>query len=65
MYRKQNLKYFVQITKLDSLFKFKLHKKQIIPTQSFKYPGKLLDEQLSHVKMKLCRGIGILSKLRY
>ena len=57
--------------KLGSSFKFKLEGKRLIPTQSVKCLGALLDEhlqcskQLSHVKVKMNRSIGILSKLRY
>ena len=64
MFRSNNLK-------LDSSFKFKLLGKRFMPTQSVKCLGVLLDEhlqwtiQLSHVKMKLDRAIGILTKLRY
>ena len=52
-------------------FKFKLDGKRLVPTKSVKYLGVLLDEhlhwneQISQVKMKLNRAIGILSKLRY
>ena len=57
--------------KIDSSFKFKLNGKRLVPTKSVKYLGVLLDEhlhwneQISQVKMKLNRAIGILSKLRY
>ena len=57
--------------KIDPSIKFKLQGKRIIPTQSVKYLGVLLDEhlqwtkQLSNVKIKLNRAIGILSKLRH
>ena len=43
----------------------------LIPTQSVKYLGMLLDEhlqcgkKLSHVKVKMNRSIGVLSILRY
>ena len=52
-------------------FKFKLDGKRLVPTKSVKYLGVLLDEhlhwneQVSQVKVKLNRAIGILSKLRY
>ena len=59
-------------TKLNiNSFKFKLDGKRLVPTKSVKYLGVLLDEhlhwneQISQVKMKLNRAIGILSKLRY
>ena len=57
--------------KIDNSFKFKLDGKRLVPTKSVKYLGVLLDEhlhwneQISQVKMKLNRAIGILSKLRY
>ena len=58
--------------KIDNSFKFKLDGKRPVPTKSVKYPGVLPDEehlhwneQISQVKMKLNRAIGILSKLRY
>ena len=53
--------------KLDSSCKFKLQGNWFIPSQSIKNLGVLLDEhlQLSHVKLKLSRAIGILSNLRY
>ena len=57
--------------KIDPSIKFKLQGKRIIPTQSVKYLGVLFDEQLqwtkqlSNVKIKLNRAIGILSKLRH
>ena len=52
-------------------FKFKLDGKRLVPAKSVKYLGVLLDEhlhwneQVSQVKMKLNRAIGILSNLRY
>ena len=52
-------------------FKFKFDGKRLVPTESVKYLGVLLDEhlhwneQVSQVKMKRNRAIGILSKLRY
>ena len=57
--------------KIDSSFKFKLNGKRLVPTKSLKYLGAPLDEhlhsneQVSQVKMKLNRAIGILSKLKY
>ena len=57
--------------KIDNSFKFKLDGKRLVPNKSVKYLGVLLDEhlhwneQISQVKMKLNRAIGILSKLRY
>ena len=57
--------------KIDNSFKFKLDGKRLVPTKSVKYLGVRLDEhlhwneQISQVKMKLNRAIGILSKLRY
>ena len=56
--------------KIDNSFRFKLDGKRLVPTKSVKYLGVLLDEhlhwneQISQVKMKLNRAIGILSKLR-
>ena len=50
--------------------KFKLNGKKLTPVNTVKYLGILLDEhlqwikQLTHVQVKLTRGIGILSKLR-
>ena len=63
--------FFPNNLKPGSSFKFKLQGKRLIPTQSVKYLGVLLHEhlqcskQLSHVKVKMNRSIGILSKLRY
>ena len=57
--------------KIDPSIKFKLQGKRLIPAQSLKYLGVLLDEhlqwtkKLSNVKIKLNRAIGILSKLRH
>ena len=57
--------------KIDPSIKFKLQAKRLIPAQSVKYLQILLDEhlqwakQLSNVKIKLNRAIGILSKLRH
>ena len=57
--------------KIDSSFKLKLSGKRLAPTKSVKYLWVLLDEhlhwneQISQVKMKLHRAMGILSKLRY
>ena len=56
---------------IDSSFKFKLDCKRLVPTKSVKYLGVLLDEhlhwneQISQVKTKLNRAIGILIKLKY
>ena len=55
---------------IDHSIKFKLQGKQLTSPQSVKYLGVLVDEhlqwtkQLSNVKIKLNRAIGILSKLR-
>ena len=55
---------------IDHSIKFKLQGKQLTPPQFVKYLGVLVDEhlqwtkQLSNVKIKLNRAIGILSKLR-
>ena len=57
--------------KIDPSIKFKIQGKRLIPAHSVKYLGVLLDEhlqwtkQLSNVKIKLNRAIGILSKLRH
>ena len=56
--------------KLDHPLKFKLSEKRLIPAHSVKYLGVLLDEhlkwkkQVTQVKIKLNRAIGVLSKLR-
>ena len=57
--------------KIDKSIKFKLDGKRLFPTESVKYLGVLLDEhlqwnkQIKHVKTKLSRAIGILSRLRH
>ena len=56
---------------IDYDIKFKLDGKGLTPVNTEKYPGIFLDEhlqwskQLSHIQVKLNRGIGILSKLRH
>ena len=57
--------------KIDPAIKFKLQGKRLIPAQSLKYLGVLLDEhlqwtkKLSNIEIKLNRAIGNLSKLRH
>ena len=57
--------------KVDHSFKFKLDVKRLLLTKSVKHLGLLLDEnlhlneQISQVKVKLNRAVGILSKLRH
>ena len=57
--------------KIDNNFTFKVAAKILAPTKSVKHLGVLLDEhlhwngQISHIKLKLNRATGILSKLRY
>ena len=70
--QKTELKFHPNNLKLESLFKFTLQDKGLLPIQLVKkYPRKLLDEhlqwtkQLSHVKMKLNSIIGKLRKVRY
>ena len=56
--------------KIDHSFKFKLDGKRLVPTDSVKYLGALIDEhllwnkQIAKIKMRLNRAIGMLSKLR-
>ena len=56
---------------IDHSLKLKLDGKRLSPSQSVKYFGVLLDEhlqwndQIVHVKIKLNRAIGILSKIRH
>ena len=56
---------------IDHTLKLKLDGKRLSPSQSVKYLGVLLDEhlqwsdQIAHVKIKLNRAIGILSKIRH
>ena len=56
---------------IDYGIKFKLDGKRLIPVNTVKYLGILLDKHLqwskqwSHVQGKLNRGVGILSKLRH
>ena len=56
--------------KLGHSFKFTIDGKRLIPIDSVKYLGVLLDEHMSwnqqiyQVKLKLNRAMGILSKLR-
>ena len=56
---------------IDHILKLKLDGKRLSPSQSVKYLGVILDEhlqwndQIAHVKVKLNRAIGILSKIRH
>ena len=69
--QKTKLMFHPASLKIDPAIKFKLPGKQLIPNQSVKYLGVLLHEhsqwtkQLSNVKIKLNRTIGILSRLRH
>ena len=57
--------------KLDFKYKFKIDGHRITPKSTIKYLGLLIDEnlnwksQISKLKSKLTRAIGMLSKLRY
>ena len=56
--------------KIDHSFKFKLDGKRLVPTHSVKYHGVLIDghllwnKQVAQIKMRLSRGISMLSKLQ-